>query len=90
MDLEGLCIVLKRLQQHLAHPGGDVLAALRAAAVQQEQQHAATGARDAPVQPQLDDTIELLAAALLAPPEELFADLSGAPKAPEGERWEET
>jgi hypothetical protein len=88
MALEEVIDTLKRLpEQPSPHPGGELASLRRAiAALQQhEQPLQADAPRGAPLRPGLGESIELLAKALLSPPEELFADLSGAPKAPEGE-----
>jgi len=59
-----------------------VLRATCAALPQQQQQHALDAA--APIPPALSGCVELLAAALLSPPQDLFADPGGAPQSPEG------
>ena len=63
------------------------LAPLRAAAAAllQEGVSGHAGApSDAPSDAHLDGSIELLAAALLSPPEALFADVNGVPRRPDG------
>lgn len=71
--------------QQLAHVSGQ-RGALHAAlaALQTDAPAAVQAPADTPIAPELSAVVEQLAAALLSPPEELFADLSGAPQAPVG------
>ncbi|GBF96650.1 hypothetical protein Rsub_09283 [Raphidocelis subcapitata] len=97
MALEELCAHLQQRQGQPLHLSQ--LPALRAAGAhllrppEPGAPAPAPASADAPIAPELAGAIELLAAALLSPPEGVFADLGGAPRRPEGDLasyWEAT
>ena len=101
MELPGLFAHLQMRESSPApHPSADLLplraacdALLRPSAVEDAAEAAAASAAAVgPIPEELAGAVELLARALLAPPEDAFADLGGAPRRPRGEwaaaHWE--